>query len=92
MPRRQFFRLGADLPVIDRQAAAKNGAGSHHATGVPAKTMLLGVGGQEQPSRVGGDARDNVVDRINVPFQTYLFTVRRDGASGRSRLLPPVTS
>ena len=51
--------------------------------GGPAKTMLLGVGGQRSRCGVSGDAQDNVVDRINVPFQTYLSTVRRDGAIGQ---------
>ena len=77
----QFFRLGADLPVVNRQSAAENGL-VHTMQSSPAKTMLLGVGGQWSRRRVGGDAENDVVGRINVPFETDLMTFRSDGEIG----------
>ena len=89
----KFFRLGADLAIIDRQAAAENRL-VHAVKGRPAKTILLGVGGQRSRRRVGRDTKNDVVGRIDVPLEAYLFAapgvIARDPA--RSRLLPPVTS
>jgi hypothetical protein len=77
----QFFRLGADLSVINRQAAAENGL-VYTVQSSPAKTVFLGVGGQRSRRGVGRDTENDVVGRINVPFETDLFAFRRDSEIG----------
>src|SRR4029077_13555361 len=68
----EFLRLGADLAIVDGQAAAENRL-VHPVEGGPSETILLGVGGQRGRRRVGGDTKNNIVGGIDVPLKAYLL-------------------
>ena len=72
----QFFRVAADFVVIDGQAGAQNDV-VQAVQRRAAKTVLFGKGRQRRGGRKSGDAENDVVVRINVPFQTD-FAARRD--------------
>ena len=83
----KFFRFDTDLVVVHRQAGTEDDV-VDPVQGGTAETVLLGRSGERGGGRIGGNAENKIVVRIDVLFETELATVRRKRLIGQIQVAP----
>ena len=76
-----FFGINAYIVVTHRETCAENGLIDPVKRGAP-EAVLFGKGGEWRRGRVGRDAENDVVVRVNILFQTDYASIGRVGLIG----------